>query len=100
MALLITFAVDQDHIVSDIFFQNIADLGVAGTSVEGDGQDQLVSCGKVSGEVKCIEQGMDFFICKGFDEHFALTLPVDSGGGVAADLFFALGKLEESPETF
>ena len=100
MALLITFAVDQDHIVPNIFFQNGADFGIAGTGVEGNGQNQFVACGKVSGEVKYIEQGMDFFICKGIDKHLALTLPIDSGGGVVADVFFVLGKLEEGPETF
>ena len=43
---------------------------------------------------------MDFFIRKGFDEYLTLTLPVDSGGGVGADVFFGLSKLEEGSETF
>ena len=100
MTLLIAFAMDQDLIIPDIFFQNGADLGVAGTGVEGDGQNQLVSSGQVVGEVKGIEQGMDFLVGEGFNEYLALTLPIDSGGGVSANVFFVLGELEESPETF
>ena len=43
--------------------------------------------GQVVGEIKSIEQGMVFLVCESFDEHCALTLPADSGGGVRGNIF-------------
>ena len=100
MAFLIALAVDQDHIVPDIFLQNTADFGVTGTGVEGDGQNQFVPGGQVIGEVEGIEQGMDFVISKGLDQHLALALPVDPGGGVGWDVFLGLSILEKGSEAF
>jgi hypothetical protein len=87
VAFFVAFAMEKDHIVPDVFFQNVTHFGVSGTGVESDCQNQLVSGRKESGKVIDLKEGSNLLICESFNDDFALFLPADFGGGICGQIF-------------
>jgi hypothetical protein len=78
---------EKDHIVPNIFFQNVTHFGVSGTCVESDCQDQLVPGREESGKVIDLKKGSNLLVSESFDDDFALFLPADFGGGICGQIF-------------
>lgn len=94
MAFFVAFAMEKDHIVPDVFFQNVTHFGVSGTCVESDCQDQLVPGREESGKVIDLKKGSNLLICESFDDDFALFLPADFCCGICGQIFL----LDSVPE--
>ena len=92
VAFFVALAMERDHIVPDVFFQNVTHFGVSGTGVESDCQDQFVPGREEGREVKDFQKGTNLFICEGFNEDFTLFLPTDFCGGVGGEISF-LGSI-------
>jgi hypothetical protein len=91
---------DQDHIITDVWILDGADLRVSGTGIKGNGKDQLVPGLQIRGKIESIQKSMDFLVRKGLDQNLSFPLPIDPCGGVCDDIFLGVGKLEKSPKTF
>lgn len=100
MALLITLSVDQYYIITDIGFHDLANLRISGSGVKGNRQNQLIPCGQVRGKIKRFEQRFNFLVCERFNQHLALTLPVDFNCGIGGDIFLAVGILKKRSQAF
>lgn len=87
MAFFVAFAMEKDHIVPNVFFQNVTHFGISGTCVKSDCQNQLVPGREESGKVIDLKKGSNLLVSESFDDDFALFLPADFGGGICGQIF-------------
>ena len=100
MTFLVTFAMKQNHILTNIVTLDLAYLCVSGSGVKGDCKHHLVPDRQEGGVIEYRKKRTLFIIVKGADQNLGFSLHLNFQGWVAVDVFFLDSKAKAGAQSF
>lgn len=100
MAFLVSFAMQQNHILPNIFPLDFADFCISGSRIKGYCKYHLVPGRQEGGVIEYRQKGSYFIIVKGADQNLGFFLHLNFQGGIDMDVFLLDGEAEVGTQTF